>query len=77
MAGITLAQAQAKLDAAMDALEKAMVAQNYSISSGSSARSLTRAPIDSLQRQVDVWNSEVKRLSRGGMAVRGVTISRG
>ena len=71
MAGITLAQAEAKLTAALAALEKAMSVQAYSIA----GRSKTNANLEALQRSVDYWDNKVKELSGGrtGIAVRGVT----
>ena len=73
MAGITLAQAEAKLATWLEAMDKIAVGQSYSIG----GRSLTRANLDEVQRQIEFWDGQVKRLTRGGMSVRGVTISRG
>ena len=70
MAGITLAQAEAKLTLWMAAMDKIAVGQSYNIA----GRALTRANLDEVQRQVD---SQVKRLTRGGISVRGATITRG
>ncbi len=77
MAGITLAQAEAKLTTWMAAMDKIAVGQSYSISTGGSSRTLTRANLDEVQRQIDYWDAKVKSLTRGGMSVRGATISRG
>ena len=77
MAGITLAQAEAKLTTWMAALDKIAAGQSYSISSGGSSRTLTRANLDEVQRQIDYWDAKVKSLTRGGISVRGATISRG
>ena len=77
MAGITLAQAEDKLTTWMAALDKIAAGQSYSISSGGSSRTLTRANLDEVQRQIDYWDAKVKSLTRGGISVRGATISRG
>lgn len=73
---ITLAQAQEKLDNAMDALDKAMEAESYSIGSGTGSRSQSRADVEALQRVVTYWENRVNRLTNnpsGGIRVRGVT----
>lgn len=72
MAGITLAQAEAKLQKWLDALDKVAEGQSYSISTGNGSRSLTRANLGEIQQQVEFWDSRVKKLSRGGIRVRGV-----
>lgn len=77
MAGITLAQAEAKLTTWMAAMDKIAVGQNYSISTGASSRTLTRANLAEVQQQVEYWDSKVKTLTRGGISVRGATITRG
>jgi len=77
MAGITLAQAEAKLTTWMAALDKIAVGQSYTISSGTGSRTLSRANLTEVQAQIEYWDAKVKHLTRGGMEVRGVTISRG
>lgn len=77
MAGITLAQAETQLAAWLAALEKISVGQSYTITTGTGSRSLTRANLADVQQQVEYWDGQVKRLSRGGISVRGATISRG
>jgi hypothetical protein len=59
MAGITLAQAEAKLTAALSAYESALNNQSYSIG----GRSLSRQAIASLQSAVKYWDAKVKELS--------------
>ena len=59
MAGITLAQAQAKLDAWMAANEAVANNQSYSIGS----RSLTRADADDILKQIEFWDAKVQYLS--------------
>lgn len=59
MAGITLAHAQAQLDAWLAA--STAVAGNQSYSMGN--RSLTRADASEIRAQIDYWDNKVKRLS--------------
>ena len=73
MAGITLAQAEAKLTTWMAAMDKIAVGQSYSIG----GRTLARADLREVQKQVEYWDNQVKRLTRGGISVRGATITRG
>lgn len=61
MAGITLAQAQAKLDAYLAAEEKILRGQSVTID----GETLTRANIDLVQRGVATWDARVKQLSSG------------
>lgn len=77
MPGITLAQAEAKLTTWMAAMDKIAAGQSYSISAGGSSRTLNRANLAEVQEQVDYWDRQVKRLTRGGIRVRGATITRG
>lgn len=71
MAGITLAQAEAKLTTWLDAEDKVAAGQEYSIG----ARRLKRADLADVREQVKFWDGKVKELSRGtsGMRVRGGT----
>lgn len=66
MAGITLAQAEAKLALWMEADDRLANGQSYSIG----GRSLSRAET---QEKIDYWERKVKKLSRGGATVRGIT----
>ena len=77
MAGITLAQAEAKLATWMAPLDTIAVGQSYSIATGTGSRSVNRADLAEAQKQVEYWDRQVKRLTRGGISVRGVTIMRG
>lgn len=74
MAGITLQQAQTQLDAWLAASAAVAQGQSYSITTESGSRSLTRANAQEIMMQVKFWDTQVKRLSRGGIRVRGVTI---
>lgn len=59
MAGITLAIAQAKLDAYLAAEESVLSGQSYEIE----GRRLVRANLAEIQAGIDVWDQRVKRLS--------------
>lgn len=69
MAGITLAQAQAQLDAFLAASTACANNQEYRIA----GRVYRRADLDQILKMVDYWDSKVKSLSRGGVRVVGVT----
>jgi len=65
MAGITLAQAQAKLELWLAAEDRIAAGQSYSIA----GRSLTRADLGEVEAAIDRWNKRVQNLSRGGLSV--------
>ncbi len=71
MAGITLAQAEAKLTAYLAAEEKILGGQSYTIAN----RTLTRADLAEVRKGISYWDDQVKRLSQAseGRRVRGVT----
>jgi len=69
MPGITLAQAQTLLDAAITAYQAALTSQEYSTGS----RSLKRAELASLSSDVDKWSRMVSKLERGGIRITGAT----
>lgn len=73
MAGITLAQAQAKLQTWLDAEDKVAGGQSYTIGS----RHLTRANLDEIRRTITYWDGQCRRLSRGGIRVQGITPANG
>jgi len=60
MAGITLEQAQAQLDAHLAAETAVLTGQKYEIG----GRSLTRANLDTIQAGITLWNGRVQSLSR-------------
>jgi hypothetical protein len=60
MAGITLAQAEAKLAAYLAAEEAVLNGQSVRHESG---RSLTMADLGEIRRGVDTWDAKVKSLS--------------
>ncbi len=69
MAGITLAQAQAKLDLWMEAEEAVASGQSYSIGN----HSLTRASLSEIRESISYWDHQVKRLTSGGIKIRGAS----
>ncbi len=66
MAGITLAQAQAHLDAWMLADLALATGKAYSIA----GRSITRPEVD---KALEKWEAKVKSLTRGGLSIKGAT----
>lgn len=60
MAGITLEQAEAKLQTWMEAEEKIATGQGYSIGD----RRLTRADLYTVRGEIDYWNNKIKELER-------------
>lgn len=71
MAGITLAQAEAKLTAWLTAEEALQTAQSYELQGGIR---VTRADLDQIAQRIDYWNRQVQTLSRGsGIRIVGGT----
>lgn len=70
---VTLAQAEEQLADALAHLKRIRGAQQYSISAGTSARSLSRASLDQAQQDVQYWERKVSRLRAGGIRVVGAT----
>ena len=60
MAGITLAQAEAKLTVWLAAEEACSVNQSYKIND----RELTRADLKEIAARVEYWDGKVKKLTR-------------
>lgn len=71
MAGITLAQAEAKLSTWLAAEEKCAAKQSYTISSSGGSRTLTFADLSDIREQIDYWQGHVTRLSRASTGRRG------
>ncbi len=69
MPGITLAQAEARLTDYLNAEERALAGQSYTIN----GRSLSRANLNEIRAGIDAWDTRIKRLSRGGARVRQIT----
>jgi len=69
MAGITLADAEAKLTLWLTAEEKVASGQSYTIN----GTTMTRANLNEIRETIDYWDRKVQRLTRGGIRVRGIT----
>ena len=69
MAGITQAQAEAKLTLWMAADDAVANGQSYSIA----GRTLTRANSAEIMKNITYWNNMVKTIGKGGLSVTGVT----
>lgn len=63
MAGITLEQAQAQLDAWMAASLAVTRNQEYRIETGNGARSLKRADAAEIRQQITFWQAKVNSLT--------------
>ena len=71
MAGITLAQSESQLAVWIEASTAVAAGQSYSIA----GRSLNRANASEIRQNIEFWDRQCKRLSRGGIRVRGATPS--
>ncbi len=69
MAGITLVQAQAQLTAWLAADTAVAAGQAYSIA----GHSLTRANAAEIRENIQFWDAQVKKLTRGGIRLVGGT----
>jgi uncharacterized protein DUF6148 len=65
MAGITLAQAEAKLTLWMAANDAVAAGQEYEIDTGSGSRRLKRTDASEILTQIKFWDNLVKTLSGG------------
>ena len=63
---LTLEQAQARLQAYLDAEEAVLTGQAYRMDMGGSSRQLTRADLSSIQKGISLWEGRVARIARGG-----------
>lgn len=70
MAGINLEQAQAQLDAWLQASLAVANGQAYEIA----GRKLTRVNAEYIDRMIDYWNNKVQSLSQSGRGGRARTI---
>ncbi|HAP66876.1 MAG TPA: hypothetical protein DCQ99_03485 [Nitrospinae bacterium] len=69
MAGITLTDAQTQLANWLTASTKVAQGQSYSIS----GRAVTRADAEEIRKQIIYWDRQVKRLTKGGITIKGAT----
>lgn len=63
MAGITLAQAEARLTQYLTAEEAVLSGQAYRLNTGGIDRMVTRADLEFIQKGIDIWNSRAKSLA--------------
>lgn len=71
MAGITLSDAESHLASWLLADTAVSAGQAYSIA----GRALTRANAAEIRNNITYWDNMVKRLTRGGVRIRGATPS--
>lgn len=64
MAGITLAQAQAKLAVWLAAEEALATSQSYEIEVEGNRRQLTRADLKEVAERITYWNNKVAAMTR-------------
>jgi len=70
MAGITLEQAQARLDAWLAADAAVSAGQEYEIDTGNGRRHLKRADAAVVRQNIDYWDAKVKSLTPAGAGGR-------
>lgn len=63
MAGITLAQAEARLQEMLDAHTAVSTGQSYEIGGPGATRRLTRANLEEIMKAIDFWDAKVKQLA--------------
>jgi uncharacterized protein DUF6148 len=71
MSGLTVTQAEQQLDAWLKANLAVSQGQSYTIATESGSRTLTRANAAEILKQIQFWDSQLKRLAREGIRVRG------
>ena len=74
MSGLTTTQAQQQLDSWLKANLAVAQGQSYTIATESGSRTLTRANAGEILKQIQFWDTQLKRLARGGMRVRGACV---
>lgn len=70
MPGITLAQAEARLAAWLEADAKVASGQSYQIDTGNGRRSLTRVDAAEIRASIDYWQNKVSALTPVGSGGR-------
>jgi Flp pilus assembly protein TadG len=74
MSGLTVTQAQQQLDTWLKANLAVAQGQSYTIATENGSRTLTRANAQEILKQITFWDTQLKRLSRGGIRVRGACV---
>jgi hypothetical protein len=62
---VTLTQARENYDRVKAAYDKALDGQSYTVSSPSGGRSVQRAALADLKKELDYWQGQINRLSGG------------
>lgn len=70
MAGITLAQAEARLTEYLTAEATVLTGQSYSIAAGGNARQWTGADIAEIREGIAFWDAKVKELTGSTSGVK-------
>lgn len=70
MAGITLTQAETQLTNWLNASTAVSKSQSYNID----GKQLTRADAKFIREQIEYWDAKVKKLTEGGIRIKGATI---
>lgn len=76
MVDISQAHAETRLQAWLDAEATLTTVGSYSISTGSSSRTLTKRDLPEIRAQIDYWYRLANRAERGGLKVSRV-VTRG
>jgi len=74
MPGLTITQAEQQLDSWLKANLAVSQGQSYTIATESGSRTLTRANAGEILKQIEFWDRQLKRLTRGGIRVRGAIV---
>lgn len=70
MAAISLVQAQAQLDAWLEASLAVALSQEYEIETGNGRRRLKRADTAEIQKMIGFWTAQVEALTTAGAGGR-------
>lgn len=74
MSGITKVMAEQQLGIWLKANGAVSEGQSYTIATESGSRTLTRANAGDILKQIEFWDKQLKRLSRGGIRMRGAYV---
>lgn len=74
MSGITFEESQKQLTHWLKANLAVAQGQSYTIATENGSRTLTRANAQEILKQITFWDNQLKRLSRGGIRVRGAYV---
>jgi hypothetical protein len=74
MSGMTLSEAQEQLALWLKASTAVASSQSYTIQTENNSRSLTRTDAKEIRAQIVFWDTQVKRLSRGGLRLHRIAL---